>query len=113
MSKSRRRFLKHTSLGLLSAAGANIAQAQSPNDLPPGAPPAFNTAPPVGPAVSPQTFAEAEKLMRIDLTPAQRTMAAKSWRTSMAPFYERRTGPRKVRLEETVAPWSHGNPVLP
>jgi Asp-tRNA(Asn)/Glu-tRNA(Gln) amidotransferase A subunit family amidase len=69
-----------------------------------GAPPAFNTAPPVGPEVTPATFAEAEKLMQVTMTPAEREMAAGSWRTSLAALFERRTGPRKLALEDTLAP---------
>jgi len=109
MKKSRRDFLTKTSLGL---AAASLAESQTPT-LPPGAPSAFNTAPPVGPEVSPATFAEAEKLVQVQLTPPQRIMAAENWRTSMAALYERRTGPRKVALEPPLAPGSQWNPVLP
>jgi len=76
----------------------------------PGAPPAFNTAPPVGPEVTTGTFAEAEKLVQVQLTEAQRQMASTSWRTSMAPLLERRTGPRKLALEPTLAPATTWNP---
>ncbi|MEO7102509.1 MAG: amidase [Gemmatimonadaceae bacterium] len=76
----------------------------------PGAPPAFNTAPPVGPEVTTGTFAEAEKLAQVQLTEAQRQMASTSWRTSMAPLMERRTGPRKIALEPTLAPATTWNP---
>jgi Asp-tRNA(Asn)/Glu-tRNA(Gln) amidotransferase A subunit family amidase len=31
----------------------------------------------------------------------------------MAPLYERRTGPRKIELEPTLAPYSRWNPILP
>jgi Asp-tRNA(Asn)/Glu-tRNA(Gln) amidotransferase A subunit family amidase len=113
MSKSRRRFLTHASLGLLSAAAASRSQAQKPAELPPGAPPAFGTAPAVGPEVSPSTFAEAEKLVQVELNGSERDMAANSWRKLMAPLYERRTGPRKVALEPGVAPWSRWDPVPP
>ncbi len=105
--------MTHTSLGLLGAASACTTEAQTASDLPPGAPSAFNTAPAAGPAVSASTFAEAEKLMQVKLTQRERVMAAGSWRTSMAPLYERRTGPRKVALEPTLAPWSHWSAVLP
>ena len=64
MLKSRRQFLTYTSLGLLGAAAACRSKTQKTADLPPGAPPAFDTAPPVGPEVSPSTFAEAEKLVQ-------------------------------------------------
>jgi len=113
MSKSRRQFVTRTSLGLLAAAAARRLEAQNPADLPPGAPPAFGTTPAVGPEVSPSTFAEAEKLVQVKLTNAERGMAAGSWRTTMASLYERRTGPRKVALEPALAPWSRWDPVPP
>jgi Asp-tRNA(Asn)/Glu-tRNA(Gln) amidotransferase A subunit family amidase len=112
MTKSRRDFLTSASMALAAAAGAPISDAQTA-ELPPGAPPAFNTGPAVGPPVSPQTFAEAEKLVQVTMTQPQRAMAAESWRTSMAPLLERRTGPRKVQLEATLAPASQWNPMLP
>src|SRR5580700_7582948 len=113
MSKSRRQFLAQTSLGLLAAATAYPGFAQQPSDLPPGAPPAFGAGPAVGPEVSPSTFAEAEKLVQVQLTEPERSMAASSWRQTMAALYERRTGPRKVALETTLAPASRWNPILP
>jgi Asp-tRNA(Asn)/Glu-tRNA(Gln) amidotransferase A subunit family amidase len=122
MSKSRREFLATTSLGLLGAAVALPAEAQNPSGQssqapaetpPPGAPPAFGTAPAVGPEVSTNTFAEAEKLVQVELTGAELRTAASSWRVNMAALYERRTGPRKVALESTLAPWSQWNPVMP
>jgi Asp-tRNA(Asn)/Glu-tRNA(Gln) amidotransferase A subunit family amidase len=113
MSKSRRKFLATTSLGLLGAAVAGSASAQTVSNLPPGEPPAFGTGPEVGPEVSPATFAEAEKLARVQLTEAERTMAAQSWRRTMASLYERRTGPRKVALEATLAPATRWDPLLP
>jgi Asp-tRNA(Asn)/Glu-tRNA(Gln) amidotransferase A subunit family amidase len=115
MSKTRREFLSETSLGLLGVAalGPGQDQAQKPAEPPPGTPPAFGTAPAVGPEVSTATFAEAEKLMQVELTAADLAIAAGSWRSNMAPLYERRTGPHKVGLEPTVAPWSRWDPVLP
>ncbi|PYX18491.1 MAG: amidase, partial [Acidobacteria bacterium] len=113
MSKSRRKFLATTSLGLLGAAVARSASAQTVSNLPPGEPPAFGTGPEVGPEVSPATFAEAEKLARVQLTEAERTMATQSWRRTMASLYERRTGPRKVALEATLAPATRWDPLLP
>jgi Asp-tRNA(Asn)/Glu-tRNA(Gln) amidotransferase A subunit family amidase len=80
---------------------------------PPGAPGAFNTTPAVGPEVTPTTFAEAEKLEQVTLTAAQREMAAANWRTSMAGMLERRTGPRKIALEEGLAPATVWDPILP
>jgi Asp-tRNA(Asn)/Glu-tRNA(Gln) amidotransferase A subunit family amidase len=46
------------------------------------------------------------------MTPAERAQAAGSWRRSLAPLMERRTGPRKVALPETVAPATRWNPLL-
>jgi hypothetical protein len=45
--------------------------------------------------VTAATFADAEKLMRVQMSPEQRTQAAGNWRDSMAPLYERRAGPRR------------------
>ena len=42
--------------------------------------------------------------MQIQLTEKERAQVAGNWRVSMAPLYERRTGPRKVALEPTLAP---------
>jgi Asp-tRNA(Asn)/Glu-tRNA(Gln) amidotransferase A subunit family amidase len=109
MKKTRRNFIKNTSLGLLANA---VAESQTPAP-PPGAPSAFNTAPPVGPPVSPATFIEAEKLVQVTMTESQRQMAAENWRTSLASVYERRTGPRRVALEPSLSPYSQWNPVLP
>jgi len=121
MSKSRRHFLTHTSFGLLGAAVASNSTvqlrtdelAQDPTQLPPGAPPAFGTGPAVGPEVSPATFAEAEKLVQLNLTTADRGQVAASWRVNLASVYERRTGPRTVALEPTLAPFSRYHSILP
>ncbi|MFL6428657.1 MAG: amidase [Acidobacteriaceae bacterium] len=121
--KSRRTFLKHGSLGLAAAAvgchtpsqpeQSPAAPASSAAAPPPGTPPAFGTAPPVGPEVSAITFAEAERLVRVSLTTAEEKQAAENWRQAMAPLYERRTGPRKITLEPTLAPATQWNPMLP
>jgi Asp-tRNA(Asn)/Glu-tRNA(Gln) amidotransferase A subunit family amidase len=113
MSKSRRQFLAATSLTLLGAAAASLSKAQVSQDLPPGSPSAFGTGPAVGPEVTVSTFAEAEKLVQVSLSDAERAMAAASWRKTMAGLYERRTGPRKLALETTLAPASRWDPVLP
>ena len=115
MPKSRRHFLTETSLGLLGAALASSSTElveESPQ-LPPGAPPAFGTGPAVGPEVSPTTFAEAEKLVQVELTTAERALAAQSWRVNLASLYERRTGPRTVAIEPLLAPFSRCHSVLP
>jgi Asp-tRNA(Asn)/Glu-tRNA(Gln) amidotransferase A subunit family amidase len=115
MSESRRDFLAAASIGLVGAAvGLRDAEVgQQPTEPPAGAPPAFGAGPAVGPEVSPATFADAEKLVQVELNSADRSMAAASWRQTMAALYERRTGPRKVALETSLAPYSQWNPVLP
>jgi Asp-tRNA(Asn)/Glu-tRNA(Gln) amidotransferase A subunit family amidase len=119
VSKSRREFLVRSTAMLASAAAAaqqppgKDASAAKSQQTPEGTPPAFGTAPAVGPEVNSATFAAAEKLVQVDLTEADRAMAAASWRNSMAALYERRVGPRKVKLSTTLAPFSTWNPVLP
>jgi Asp-tRNA(Asn)/Glu-tRNA(Gln) amidotransferase A subunit family amidase len=118
MAKSRREFLTHASLGvagtIVGVGSAALAESQPNTQEPtPGAPPAFGTGPAVGPEVSPATFAEAEKLVQVQLTGAERAVVAESWRVNLASVYERRTGPRKVALDAMVAPWSRYNSVLP
>ncbi len=117
---TRRQFLIKVPVGFLTALAACKVQEpgsngseQAGNQATPGAPPAFNTSPAVGPEVTPSTFAEAEKLVQVQMTPAHREMASGSWRTSMAGLVERRTGPKKIELEETLAPATVWNPVLP
>src|SRR5277367_435962 len=111
MPNSRREFLTQSALTLLASTAALAQNPATPTT--PGAPPAFGTAPAVGPEVSSETFAEAEKLVRAELTAAERAQAAGNWRMSMAALYERRTGPKKVALEAGLAPATQWNPVLP
>jgi Asp-tRNA(Asn)/Glu-tRNA(Gln) amidotransferase A subunit family amidase len=112
MAKTRREFLTQTSIGLLGVAALDQEQKSKPAELPPGTPPAFGTAPAVGPEVSASTLAEAEKLVQVTMSESERAQAASNWRNSMAALYERRTGPHKVALEPTLAPWSRWDPVL-
>src|ERR1043166_3702106 len=102
---TRRQFLIRAPLGVLVAAAAlkelPEANSQTPSPNPPltaGAPPTFGTGPGAGPIVIQATFAEAEKLMQVTMTPAERQQAADSWRTSLAQYLERRTGPPKVAI---------------
>ena len=125
--KSRRAFLKHSSVGLAAAAVGCHSAVEAPKQSAPaptaaaahagpppaGSPPAFGTAPPVGPVVSAVTFVEAEKLVQVSLTPAEQRQAASNWRQAMAPLYERRVGPRKVALPPSLAPATQWNPMLP
>jgi Asp-tRNA(Asn)/Glu-tRNA(Gln) amidotransferase A subunit family amidase len=110
----RRQFLIKAPLGLLAVASANQVTAQVTQEVPPpGAPPVFGNAPAVGPEVSVTTFAEAEKLVQIQMSASERQMASSSWRTLMAGMLERRTGPRKTTLAATDVPATQWNPVLP
>ena len=94
-------------------AAAYRLQAQNPAELPPGAPPAYGAGPPIGPEVSATTFAEAEKLVQFSLTDSERAMAAASWRRTLAAVYERRTGPKKMKLEDTISPATRWDPLIP
>jgi len=113
MSKSRRDFLTITSLGVLGATAASRLRAQNQTQLPPGAPTAFGAGPAFGPEVTGNTFAEGEKLVQFPLRDDERAMAASTWRKTLAAVYERRTGPRKLALEDTLAPATRWNPLLP
>src|ERR1700735_3075359 len=116
MANSRREFLTKTSMSLLGAAMMNnAAEAATGKQTPetPGAPPAFGTSAPVGPAVTPETFAEAEKLVQVEMKPKDLAQAAGNWQQSMAAVCERRVGPRKLHIEEDVAPATVWNPTLP
>src|SRR5205814_8095130 len=92
MFKSRRDFLTQTSLGLIGAAVASNSSAQiheaevaqEPTQLPPGAPPTSGTGPAGGPEVSPATFAEADKPVHGNLSPADRPLAARAVRVTRA-----------------------------
>ncbi|HEX8944210.1 MAG TPA: amidase [Gemmatimonadaceae bacterium] len=113
---SRRQFLIRAPLGLIGAVAACRGEEQKEQKAatpPAGAPPTFGASPEVGPEVSPETFAEAQKLVQVQMSDADRRMAAASWRKSMASMLERRTGPRKIALEPTLAPGTQWNPVLP
>src|SRR5438045_9016586 len=114
---TRRQFLITAPIAVLVAATACRKQAPSadsqstPSTV--GAPPTFGTGAGAGPPVTPETFAEAEKLMQVTMTPAERQQAADTWRTSLAQYLERRTGPRKVAIKDTEAPATLWNPMLP
>jgi Asp-tRNA(Asn)/Glu-tRNA(Gln) amidotransferase A subunit family amidase len=112
---TRRQFLIRAPLGVLIAAAACHKPSQSNTQTPttPGAPPTFGTGNGSGPEVTPATFAEAEKLMQVTMSPAERQQAADSWRSSLAPYLERRTGPRKVAITSTDSPATLWNPMLP
>jgi Asp-tRNA(Asn)/Glu-tRNA(Gln) amidotransferase A subunit family amidase len=114
MAKSRREFLAKSSMGLMGAAmGTTMKAERKQTPSTPGAPPAFGTAAPVGPAVTPETFVEAEKLVQVSMTPKDIAQAAGNWQQSMAAVYERRTGPRKIAIPDSVVPATVWNPEMP
>src|ERR1039458_5336293 len=100
MPRSRREFLAKGSLGLMKVAMSAKPAPAKQTPATPGAPLAFGTSPPVGPNVTPKTFAEAEKLVQVEMTPKDLAQAAGNWQQSLASVYERRVGPRKLQLEE-------------
>jgi hypothetical protein len=114
---TRRQFLIRAPLGFLVAAGGcrNELPSTNPQSTPTtaGAPPAWAIGPGAGPPVTATTFAEAEKLMQVTMNTADRRQAADSWRQLLAPYLERRTGPRKVTVTDADAPATLWNPMLP
>src|SRR6476659_10229469 len=109
---TRRQFLITASMSAMASACRKAPQSSAAPPPTPGAPPTFGTGPLSGPPVSPSTFAEAEKLAQVTMSPAEREMAAANWQRSMAPLLERRVGPRKVTIDPDVAPATQWNPVL-
>src|SRR5512138_3653587 len=102
---TRRQFLIKAPLVAVGAAVACRSREQPPSPpsaATPGAPPTFGTGPVTGPPVSANTFAEAERLAQVTMSPDERQMAAASWQRTMAPLVERRVGPRRVMLDATM-----------
>ena len=114
---TRRQFLIRAPLGVLVASAACRGESTEPaaqaTPATPGAPPTFGTGAGSGPAVTPETFEQAEKLVQVSMTAAERQQAADTWRQSLAPYLERRTGPRRVAIADTDAPGTLWNPALP
>jgi Asp-tRNA(Asn)/Glu-tRNA(Gln) amidotransferase A subunit family amidase len=126
MSTSRREFVTRTAVGIVGVAAIaelaaqTVAPSTAPTppaatppsaEPPPGSPPAFGTAPAVGPEVSAATFAEAEKLVQVQYTAAERSQMAGNWKQSLAALMERRTGPRKLVWDSSLAPATRWDPV--
>lgn len=113
MPRTRRQFFSEASAAVIGAAALSGCQKESDSALAPaGNPPAFGVAPGSGPEISPGTILEAEKLMNVDLSEGELAQAAGNWRNSMGALLERRTGPRKVSLEDSLVPWSSGHAAL-
>lgn len=94
------------------AGGSAAAATKKQTPATPGAPPAFGTAPAAGPAVSVETFREAEKLLRVTESEPHLAEAAGNWSQAMAPLYERRTGPRKLEPGSEDVPATVWNPEM-
>lgn len=117
----RRRFLINAPLGLLAAttatttATAATATTTTMSAMASAveAPATAGALPAGGSQVTAATFAEAEKLLRVTLTPAQRQMAAQAWPATLARLTERRAGAGKVPLGDDVVPMSRFDPLLP
>jgi Asp-tRNA(Asn)/Glu-tRNA(Gln) amidotransferase A subunit family amidase len=67
----------------------------------------------VGPEVSVETFVEAEKLVQVTMTPKDAAQAAGNWRQSMAAVYQRRAGPNRLAISDSVAPATVWRAALP
>lgn len=108
MHKTRRDFVARTVTGLGAAAiggvgnRAAVAQVPVPEPSPPGANFAADA-----------NFAAAAQLNEVGLSAAEAAQAARSWRNNFPGIHERRTGPRKLALPASTAPFSTWNPVLP
>lgn len=118
---TRRQFLITAPMGMLAATSACSSQPPAPasgaatppspaTPTTPGTPPAFGTAAASGPPLTAATFAEAEKIARVTMTPAQRDMAAASFARTFGPLFDRREGPRRLALGDDVAPSSVWHP---
>jgi len=112
--KSRRRFLAEGALALAGvAAGAEARAAPDAGTKPPSGTGSIFSGTPgeggaaAGPALTPDDFAHAEKLMRVSMTPEQRALAADSWNFNIGPFFARRDFPLGDE-----APGMVWNPVL-
>ena len=115
MSGSRRDFLAQSTLGLLGVAVAARA---------PDAAVHRNRHPALrrrsvrlrrwGRRCSAATFAEAEKLVQVEMTPAgSRRGGGELADADGSAVHERRTGPKKLAIGEDVAPATLWNPMLP
>ena len=110
--KSRRRFLTESALTLAGVTVAASGEARAAPDAGTGTGSIFSGTPgdlggAPGPAVTAETFAQAEKLMRVSMTAEQRTLAAESWNFNIGPFFARRDFPLGDE-----APGMVWNPVL-
>ena len=89
-----------------------VAPQSTPPSGTPGAPPTFGT----GRAPARRLAGDVRRSRKADAgddDAAERQLAADSWRRSLAPYLERRTGPRKVALAATDTPATIWNPMLP
>ena len=112
MSKKTRREFGRDAALLVAGVGSGVVEAQVQTPVTPGAPPAFGTGTAAGPEVTVGTFVEAEKVVQVSLTAKDRVEVAGNWRVAMAPLYERRVGPKKVGIPDSVVPGTLWNPLV-
>jgi hypothetical protein len=119
MSKDRREFVKGAASALLGGLTLGGERAGSAAGSDPAAPPTPATwlNPNAGTAradasITANTFAEAGRLARIEMSERERLQAAQTWHTNMGGLAELRTGPRKLGLGEADAPFSQIRPLL-
>ncbi|MCU0683926.1 MAG: amidase [Polyangiaceae bacterium] len=100
---SRRRFVAHALLAGFASACADQPSARPPkaSPPPPPAPVPVPPAPAAAEGVTAATVAEAEKLLRVRFTPAEREQAARSWQANMGPSFALRDRPS---LDASLAP---------
>ena len=116
MPESRRQFLGGASAGLIAAAAAvSEVRTESAWSRPAGARcrPSGSCPKPVCRVSTRDVRRSRGNSCRWRLAPADRQMAADSWRRTLASLYERRTGPKKLAIEAAVAPATRWDPVLP
>jgi Asp-tRNA(Asn)/Glu-tRNA(Gln) amidotransferase A subunit family amidase len=108
-SPSRRHFVAHALLASVVGACADPPNAPPPKSpkSPPAPPPARPPAPAADGAITPQTVAEAETLLRVRSPQAAREQAARSWQVNMGPTFALRDRPP---LDDSLAPASVWNP---
>jgi Asp-tRNA(Asn)/Glu-tRNA(Gln) amidotransferase A subunit family amidase len=110
---NRREFFGRA-LAVWTAAGAACRKSAPPGaSTTPGAPPAFGTGPGAGPPISSAVLLDAEKLQQVEIRPDERKMAADTWRTTMAPLYQRRLGPHAFAPGPSLSPATVWSPALP
>jgi Asp-tRNA(Asn)/Glu-tRNA(Gln) amidotransferase A subunit family amidase len=103
---SRRNFITGTALLAGAAVVARAPEAGAAPDAGPAVPGPL----PAGGAITPVTFAEAEKLADVQYTPAERALAASSWPVIMGPVVAER---HRYHPADSVVPACLWDPRIP